>query len=94
MTKTVTPLRQRMIDDMTLHNLSPSTHKVYTQGVANFARFFGQSPDMLGLEEVRIFSVTQWCQLLGEAGFSDFRVEPGAMWNPVEWAEVFVEARA
>lgn len=49
---------------------------------------------VFGLEEVRIFSVTQWCQLLGEAGFSDFRVEPGKMWSPVEWAEVFVEARA
>ena len=49
---------------------------------------------VFGLEEVRIFSVTQWCQLLGEAGFSDFRVEPGKVWSPVEWAEVFVEARA
>lgn len=49
---------------------------------------------VFGLEEVRIFSITQWCQLLGEAGFSDFRVEPGRLWNPVERAEVFVEARA
>lgn len=49
---------------------------------------------VFGLEEVRIFSITQWCQLLGEAGFSDFRVEPGRAWHPVERAEVFVEARA
>ncbi len=49
---------------------------------------------VFGLEEVRIFSTTQWCQLLGEAGFSDFRVEKGRFFSPVEVAEVFVEARA
>lgn len=49
---------------------------------------------VFGLEEVRIFSRTQWCQLLGEAGFSDFRVEKGRFFSPVEVAEVFVEARA
>lgn len=49
---------------------------------------------VFGLEEVRIFSVTQWHQLLGEAGFSDYRVERGSVLSPVERAEVFVEARA
>lgn len=49
---------------------------------------------VFGLEEVRIFSVTQWCQLLGQAGFSDYRVEKGRITRPVEWAEVFIEARA
>jgi ubiquinone/menaquinone biosynthesis C-methylase UbiE len=49
---------------------------------------------VFGLEEVRIFSVTQWCQLLGEAGFSEYRVDKGRWLSPVEWAEVFVEARA
>ncbi|MCA2981266.1 MAG: methyltransferase domain-containing protein [Myxococcaceae bacterium] len=49
---------------------------------------------VFGLEEVRIFSVTQWCQLLGEAGFSDYRVDRGRIWSPVEWAEAFIEARA
>ena len=53
MTKTISPLRQRMIDDMALRNMSPNTQKVYTYAVANFGRFHGQSPGKLGLEHVR-----------------------------------------
>lgn len=49
---------------------------------------------VFGLEEVRIFSLTQWCQLLGEAGFSEYRATPGSVFRPVERAEVFIEARA
>jgi len=51
--KPISPLRQRMLDDMAFRNMSPNTQKVYTYAVANFARFHGRSPDRLGLEEVR-----------------------------------------
>jgi hypothetical protein len=37
MSKPISPLRQRMIDDMAFRNMSPSTHKVYTYAVANFS---------------------------------------------------------
>jgi integrase/recombinase XerD len=53
MSKPISPLRQRMIDDMTFRNMSPSTHKVYTYAVANFSTFHGRSPDKLGIEDVR-----------------------------------------
>ena len=53
MTKPISPLRQRMIEDMTFRNMSPSTIKVYTYAVANFARYHHRSPDQLGLEDVR-----------------------------------------
>jgi hypothetical protein len=53
MTKQISPLRQRMIDDMTIHNMSPSTHKVYVRAVANFSIFHGRSPDKLTFEDVR-----------------------------------------
>jgi integrase/recombinase XerD len=55
MTKQISPLRQRMIDDMKFRNLSPNTQKVYTAAVANFSRFHKQSPDKLGIEEVRAY---------------------------------------
>ena len=55
MTRTITPLRQRMLDDMALRNMSPNTQKVYTYAIANYARFFGQSPDKLGPEDVRLY---------------------------------------
>jgi Phage integrase, N-terminal SAM-like domain len=45
MTKQISPLRQRMIDDMAFRNMSPNTQKVYAYAVANFARFHRQSPD-------------------------------------------------
>ena len=39
MTKSISPLRQRMIDDMTMRNLSPSTHETYIRAVAQFSMF-------------------------------------------------------
>lgn len=49
---------------------------------------------VFGLEEVRIFSVPQWYRMLSEAGFSKSKVDVGPAWQPVAWAEVFVEATA
>jgi len=43
MTKQISPLRQRMIDDMAFRNMSPNTQKVYAYAVANFARLHRQS---------------------------------------------------
>jgi hypothetical protein len=50
---TMTRLRQRMIDDMTLHGLKPKTIRAYVACVASFARHFGKSPEVLGPAEVR-----------------------------------------
>ncbi len=51
MTKQMTPLRQRMIEDMTIRNMSPSTQKIYVAAVANFSIFHGRSPDKLTFED-------------------------------------------
>ena len=53
----ISPLRRRMIEDMTVRNLSPATQRSYVHAVAKFARFFGRSPETLGLEDVRAFQV-------------------------------------
>src|SRR3989440_7722722 len=53
----LSPLRRRMIEDMTVRNLSPATQRSYVHAVAKFGRFFGRSPDRLGLEDVRAFQV-------------------------------------
>jgi integrase/recombinase XerD len=55
-TTAVSPLRRRMIDDMMLRNLSPA-RAVLLHAVTKFSRFFGRSPDRLGLEDVRAFQV-------------------------------------
>jgi integrase/recombinase XerD len=49
------PLRQRMLEDMQMRNLSPRTQEAYVCAVAKFAKFHGKSPDLLGAEEIRAF---------------------------------------
>ena len=53
----LSPLRRRMIEDMTVRNLSPATQQSYVNAVARFSQFFGRSPDRLDLEDVRAFQV-------------------------------------
>ena len=53
----LSPLRLRMIEDMTVRNLSPSTQRSCLHAVAKFSRYFGRSPDRLGLEDARAFQV-------------------------------------
>jgi hypothetical protein len=56
----LSPLRRRMIDDMTIRNLSPATQRSYLHAVTKFSRYFGRSPDRLGLEDVRAWSIGGW----------------------------------
>jgi site-specific recombinase XerD len=53
MTEQVSPLRQRMIDDMAIRNMSPNTQKAYVSAMKNFSKYFGKSPDKLTFEDVR-----------------------------------------
>jgi integrase/recombinase XerD len=53
----MSPLRRRMIEDMTVRNLSPATQLSYLQAVAKFSRFFGRSPDRLEHEAVRTYQM-------------------------------------
>ena len=54
---TMSPLRRRMIEDMTVRNLSPATQRSYLNAVSKFSRHFGRSPGRLGLDEVHAFQV-------------------------------------
>lgn len=53
----ISPLRRRMIEDMTVRNLSPATQRSYLHAVSKFSRYFGRSPKRLDLEDVRAFQV-------------------------------------
>ena len=49
----MTPLRQRFIEDLELRNLRENTKRAYVRAVAQFALFFGMSPELLGREQIR-----------------------------------------
>jgi len=49
----MTPLRQKMIEEMELRGYAPRTIEVYVQVVAQLARYYRRSPDKLAEEEVR-----------------------------------------
>ncbi|MCI0539718.1 MAG: site-specific integrase [Verrucomicrobiales bacterium] len=53
----MTPLRQRMLEDMELRRLSPHTQEAYLRAVAKLAKFYNRSPDRIGKPEVRAFLV-------------------------------------
>ena len=65
----MTPLRQRMQQDLQLRNYSPKTIQAYVAGVAKLARYYGRSPDTVSAEEIRAFQLhlmshrVSWTQL-------------------------------
>lgn len=53
----MSPLRRRMIEDMTIRNLAPTTQQSYVKAVSKFSRFFDRSPARLDLEDIRTYQV-------------------------------------
>jgi integrase/recombinase XerD len=53
----MSPLRRRMIEDMTIRKLAPKTQHDYLQRVKNFAAFLGRSPDTASFEDVRRYQL-------------------------------------
>jgi site-specific recombinase XerD len=49
----ISPLRRRMIEDMTVRNFVPKTQSDYIRRVKNFAVFLGRRPDRASREDVR-----------------------------------------
>ena len=51
----MTPLRQRMIEDMQLRGLSPATQRAYVRVVRDLATYYNKSPDQIEEEEMRVY---------------------------------------
>ena len=54
----MTPLRQQMIDTMLMQGLANRTQQTYLKGVEDLARYAGQSPDTLSLEQIEHWLLT------------------------------------
>jgi integrase/recombinase XerD len=55
--KPITPLRQRLIDDMTARRFSEDTRRDYVRNVRKFTAFLGRSPDTASAEDLRRFQL-------------------------------------
>jgi site-specific recombinase XerD len=55
--KAISPLRQRMIEDMTIRKFAPKTQHDYLQRVKNFATYLGRSPDTANFEDLRRYQL-------------------------------------
>lgn len=49
----MTPLRQRMLEDMQLRGLAPKTQDAYLRAVRQLAEYYARSPDRISEEELR-----------------------------------------
>jgi hypothetical protein len=71
--QTVSPLRQRMIDDLRMRKLMPKTRAAYIRAVCKFAKFLGRSPDTATDEDLRRFQlhlIDQGTSTLGSGSWS------------------------
>lgn len=55
--ETISPLRQRMIEDMTVRSFDPRTQSGYIRAVKKLAAFLGRSPDEASVEDLRRFQI-------------------------------------
>ena len=53
----ISPLRQRMIEDMSLRHFGEKTQKDYIRAVKNLTIFLGRSPDTATAEDLRLFQL-------------------------------------
>jgi integrase/recombinase XerD len=55
--KPISPLRQRMLDDMSVRRFTPDTQRAYIRAVKRLASFLGRSLDTATPEELRSFQL-------------------------------------
>jgi site-specific recombinase XerD len=55
--KPISPLRQRMLDDMNMRRFTPDTQREYIRAVKRLAAYLGRSPDTATPEELRTFQL-------------------------------------
>jgi len=57
--KTISPLRQRMIEDMTVRGFTAGTQRGYIVAVKNFTTFLGRPPDQATAQDLRRYQLYQ-----------------------------------
>ena len=68
--KTPSPLRARMIEDMTVRGLGASTQHEYVRCVRLFAAFLGRPPDTATADDLRRWQLHQHAQGVQPSGMN------------------------
>ena len=55
--KPISPLRQRMLEDMNVRRFTPDTQREYVRAVKRLVGFLGRTPDTATAEDLRAFQV-------------------------------------
>ena len=55
--ETISPLRRRMTEDMTVRGFTAGTQQGYLRAVRDFTAFLGRSPDRAGTEDLRRYQL-------------------------------------
>jgi hypothetical protein len=69
--KPISPLRRRMIEDMTVRNFVKKTHNDYIRHVRTFITIFGRAPDTAAPEDLRLFQPHQTQTGVGASAIND-----------------------
>lgn len=56
-TSGISPLRQRMLDDLRMRKLNPKTQSAYIRAVRNFTKYLGRSPDTATVDDLRNYQL-------------------------------------
>jgi len=56
-TDAISPLRQRMIEDMSARKLNPHTQRLHISSCKRFAAYLKRSPDTATADEIRLFQL-------------------------------------
>jgi site-specific recombinase XerD len=56
-TSGISPLRQRMLDDLRMRKLNPKTQSAYIRAVRNFTKYLGRSPDTATIDDLRNYQL-------------------------------------
>ncbi len=56
-TSSISPLRQRMLDDLRMRKLSLKTQSAYIRAVRNFTKYLGRSPDTATIDDLRNYQL-------------------------------------
>ncbi len=88
----ISPLRRRMIEDMTVRNFAPGTQRDCVRAVNNFADFLGHSPERATFEDIRRYQVSLASSGLGVPSVNAAMTRRNQMQKLIYLALVFITA--